>query len=162
MKPVINSEKHIVQTTLTSVPAGTVANITLVNAKQDVNRSSPIEVSVGTVIKAIYLEYWFLGEGQQPPTMTVTFAKFPGGVAQWDATDLGNLHATANKKNILEMHQGFLGDANTNPVPMFRHWVKIPKGKQRFGISDRLILSAKSIIQDDIQFCGMAIFKAYN
>jgi len=151
-----------VQTTLTNVPGGSVANIVLVHAKQVFDQNNPTEVAVGTVIKAIYLEYWFVGGGAQPPTMTTFLAKYPGGVGQIDATDIQSLDGWNNKKNILEMHQGFIGDSNTNPVPMFRHWIKIPKGKQRFGIDDRLILSTKAIITDDVELCGVTIYKAYN
>ena len=162
MRPVINSQKRIVQTTITNIPAGTVANLVLAHAKQDPTASAPQDVAVGSVIKAIYLEYWFLGDGQQPPTMTTFLAKYPGGVGQIDTADMTNLNGWNNKKNIFELHQGIVGDANTNPVPMFRHWIKIPKGKQRFGLDDRLILSTKSIITDNVELCGVTIFKVYN
>jgi len=162
MRPVINSQKRIVQTSLTSISAPNVVNLVLAEAKQDPTASAPQDVAVGSVIKAIYCEFWFTGASAQPPTMTVFLAKYPGGVAQIDATQIQDLNSWNNKNNILEMHQGIIGDSNANPVPMFRHWIKIPKGKQRFGISDRLILSIKAIITDDVEVCGISIFKVYN
>ncbi len=161
MHPIINSEKRIVQITLSTIPVTTVANTPIVIAEQDPTASAPTNVAAGTVVKAVYVEMWYLGTGQQPPTMTVILHKLSSGGGNPDSTEMGNLNAWENKKNILETHQGFIGDANTNPVPMFRQWIKIPKGKQRFGLGDSLVLSAKSI-SDEVQFCGVFIFKAYN
>ncbi len=162
VRPIINSEKRIVQTSLTQVTAGNVANVTLAIAKQDPLATSPQDVKVGTSIKAIFVEYWFIGSAAQPPTVTATISKIPGGVPVPDALQMQDLNGWNNKKNILKTTQGFVGDSNTNPVPLFREWIKIPKGKQRFGISDRIVLSVKAIVTDDVEFCGVAVFKAYN
>ncbi len=161
VKPMINSEKRIVQITLSNVTALAVGGQTVVNCVQDVNTADPTEVSPGTVVKAIYAELWLLGTGQQPNTSMVFFEKRPANAPVIDFAGAQNTNAYFNKKNILEMHQGLIGDANTNPVPFFRGWIKIPKGKQRFGLGDKFgfIVSA---ITEDVQFCGLIIFKAYN
>ncbi len=161
MKPVINSEKRIVQTTLTEVMAGAVGNINLINCVQDPTASAPQEIRAGTVVKAVYLEYWLLASSQQPSTQTLLIEKLSSGQVAVDTTQIANLNGYENKKNILETHQGLVGDANSNPIPVFRGWVKIPKGKQRFGFGDKLTLTLKSITEDT-QLCGIAIFKAYN
>ncbi len=76
------------------------------------------------------------------------------------AADMLALHDYANKKNVLWTHQGLSSDQNTNAVPVLRGWVKIPKGKQRFGQGDSFELEMLSQV-DGFNFCGMAIFKEY-
>ena len=161
VRPVINSEKRIVQITLSNVGVGTVSNDVIVNAQQDPVPSAPNAVTIGSVIKACYVEIWLLGDGQQPPTVTTTITKLTSGGASPTAADMTNLNAYNSKKGILEMHQGLVGDANTNPTPFYRGWIKIPKGKQRFGLGDSLNLSIKSITEG-VQYCGVFIFKVYN
>ncbi len=162
MRPIIQSEKHLVQITLSSVTALDVATETIVNAVEDVTPGNPRHVAVGSLVKAVYIELWLLGTGQQPNTSTVIVEKVPGASRDTDidATEMGNLHGYFNKKNIFETHQGLIGDANTNPVPFYRGWIKIPKGKQRFGLGDRITLSIKAITED-VQYCAVFIFKAY-
>ncbi len=161
MRPIINSEKRILQISLGNVSALAVTGTTLVDCVQDPTASAPDAVPPGTVVKALYLELWLLGSGQQPNTSTVLVEKRVGLSDPPDFAQMQNLNAYTNKKNILETHQGLVGDANTNPSPFFRGWIKIPKGKQRFGIGDRMGLMI-SAITEDLQFCGICIFKAYN
>ncbi len=161
VRPIINSEKRIVQLTLTNIATG-VADLTdLIAGEQDPTASAPNEVSAGTVVKAIYAELWLMADSQQPATITTLIVKVPNGGSGPSAGEMTNLNAYNSKKNILEMHQGLIGDANTNPTPFYRGWIKIPKGKQRFGIGDKLVLAVKSIT-DGTQMCGVFIFKAYN
>ncbi len=161
MRPIVNSDKRIVQVTLNTVAVGTVGSVALVNVQLDPVATSPSQVDVGTVVKAIYAEVWVLSDGQQPSTVTTIIEKVPAGQDSADATQMGNLTSYTNKKNILEMHQGLVGDANANPIPFYRGWIKIPKGKQRWGIGDRLVFTLKSITEGT-EFCGVFIFKAYN
>ena len=135
--------------------------VSLIEGKKDVGATSPEDVLVGSIVKAIYLELWVVGDGQQPATIITEVEKVVGSaVSGADATDLANLQNYKNKSNIFEIHQGIIGDANTNPVPFFRHWIKIPKGFQRFALNDRLELRILSQTEG-MQFCGVAIFKVY-
>ncbi len=161
VRPIINSEKRIVQITLTNVDESNQTNIVLVDVKQDPDNTAPNDVAVGTVIKAVYVELWVLATSQQPNTSTVILVKSPANTGTPTVGEFSNLNAWANKKNILQMHQGLIGDANTNPVPFFREWIPIPKGKQRFGLGDKLHLAIHAIT-DSVQVCGLVIFKAYN
>ncbi len=140
--------------------AGTVVTRNIANADQDPSPSSPSAVAVGTVVKAVYAEIWILGTSQQPATTTTVIMKNPGG-DNIDATDFTDLNSYNQKNNIFEMHQGLVGDANANPVPFYRGWIKIPKGKQRLALGDALQFSLKCITED-VQWCGIFIFKAYN
>jgi len=161
MRPIINSEKRIVQLTLSTVMVGDTLGINLVAAVQDPGATNPLQVAAGTVVKAVYLEYWLLGTSAQPPTVTTVIEKSVSGSSSITSSEMTNINAYSNKKNILEMHQGIIGDANSNPIPFYRGWLKIPKGKQRFGLGDTLTFSVKSITEET-QLCGLCIFKAYN
>ncbi len=160
MKPIISSRKHIVQITLTNVAANAANTTVIVSAVQDPTESNPVEVKPGSIVKAVYVEMWYNGDGAQPPTITTIFAKNPNGVGSPNPTEFQNLHNFKNKSNFLEVHQGLVGDSNSNPVPFYRHWIKIPKGKQRMALGDQITLSVKTITEE-IQFCGMMIFKSY-
>ena len=161
VRPIINSEKRIVQITLTNIGAGANGTNVFVEAVQDVIASNPTHVSIGSVVKAVYVEMWLLGDGQQPNTATTIIQKLPDTSASPTALEMADLNAYAGKKNILELHQGLLGDANTNPVPFYRGWIKIPKGKQRFGLGDRMSFTVKAITEG-MQYCGVFIYKVYN
>ncbi len=139
----------------------TTSNIPIVECSQDADIGSATNVIPGTVVKAVYLEFWLLADGQQPSTYTALVEKVPDGGTGISNGFMPIIHTYTNKKNIFELHQGLAGDANANPVPIFRGWVKIPKGKQRFGQGDSLVFSVRSITEGS-QLCGMAIFKAYN
>ncbi len=161
MRPVINSEKRIVQTILSTVMADAVAGGVLIQADQTVASTNPRSVAAGSVIKAVFIEMWLLATSQQPSTFTYVIEKLVSDADPIDATEMTNINAYTNKKNIFEIHQGLIGDANANPTGVMRHWIKIPKGKQRFGLGDKLRFTIKAITEDT-QFCGMAIYKVYN
>ncbi len=157
--PIIQSEKHIVQITLSSAIAGTVSTTNVVSAVHSPSDTDPKTVEVGTVVKAVWLEIWMLAVAANPSTFTLIVEKLSGSGTNIDATEMGNLHGYTNKKNILYTSQGLLGENDSNPVPILRQWVLIPKGKQRFGLNDRLQFSIKSITEDT-QWCGAMIYLA--
>ena len=161
VRPIINSEKRIVQQTLSTAMMGVSTNEVIAVAEQAPTSTDPREVDIGTVIKAVYVELWVMATSQQPATITTCVIKVSNGGSGPSAGEMTDLNSYNSKKNIFEMHQGLIGDANTNPTPFYRGWIKIPKGKQRFGQGDRLILAIKSIT-DDTQYCGVYIYKAYN
>ncbi len=161
MRPVINSEKRIVQESLSSVNALSTAGTNFVDAVQDPTASDPREIAIGSVVKAVYVEIWVLATSQQPATFNVIICKKATGTISPNFTQHQNLNGWDGKKNILEMHQGLVGDANSNPVPFFRGWIKIPKGKQRFGLGDKMLFSIAAITED-VQWCGHFIYKVYN
>ncbi len=162
MKAIINSVKHIVQTTLTTVQEQTMLNTPLVRVVT-VEPTTSVQVVVGAVIKAIYLEYWLLGESAQPCTATWTVEKLPNDGTAMTQTQGQSLHTYPNKKNILKTGQGVIGDSNSNPIPILSEWIKIPKGKQRFGQGDELLLNVSCIGEADngLEICGVAIYKEY-
>ncbi len=164
MKAPINSNKHIVQTSLTSVAESTLVNITIVNSLETVTPANASHVTQGAVVKAVYLEYWVMSEGAQPTFGNLTVEKLPGTSTDMTFNDSADLYSYQNKKNILFTTQGLIGDSNSNPIPIMRQWVKIPKGKQRFGLGDRLKVNVSCLNPTagaGIEVCGTAIYKEY-
>ncbi len=162
MRAVISSNKHIVQTIPTSVAAGANTAINLAEAVDVPAAGNALEIKTGSIIKVIYLEYWYTSNSTARGSCQTSIEKVPGSnQGVMGNADANTLHAYDNKKNILELHQGLLPPNVENPLSMFRHWVKIPKGKQRMGLGDKLNLNFNSIIEGTV-ICGVAVYKEYN
>ncbi len=156
VRPTINSDKHYVHHAVSNVASGARTNINLITV--DNQLAAVTDVRVGAIVKAIYVEMWIDGDTSSNTVQGVVY-KRPSGVAALTTTNFSNMTAYGNKKNVLEYHQG-LNPASGNMVALFRHWIKIPKGKQRFGIGDILSLAINSI-GTEIHMCGFAVFKEY-
>ncbi len=159
MKMVIQSVKHYIQYTLTQVMSGTTAAFSVIVAEQDYEGAAN-RVPVGAVVKAVYIELWGMGPAAQPGTLSMSVEKVVAGAPSMTFLQAQSLHDYPNKKNIYYFTQGLVGDANSNPIPYIRQWIKIPKGKQRFGLGDKIVINVTSISEDN-EFCGMAIVKHY-
>ncbi len=159
VRPIINSEKKIIQHSLATAGFGTSVTINIADGTE--TPSSANQISVGSVVKAVFMELWVMSAGAQPGATTVIVEKLPGSSANITAGEMASLNTYRNKKNIFYTTQGLVGDSNTNPAPLFRQWIKIPKGKQRFGLGDRLQFTILGLV-DDIEFCGLSIYKVYN
>ena len=160
MKAPIVSRKHIVQHTITQVPTLTVDTKSEINAVavQDVNLAQ--EVVEGSIIKAVFIERWLLGTFNEGSFVLIV-EKSVGGQGVPLITDMTTLDAYPNKKNILFTSQGLLSEDNANPIPVLRQWIKIPRGKQRFGLDDKLRVCIASIGGESVQYCGLTIYKSY-
>ncbi len=157
--------KHYVQQTNQAVTASNVLNQPLVDAVAvGAAHSNTFDVTEGSVIKAVHLDFWVMNNGATG-TSTQFVAILEKVVANQTAatvTNLANLQAYPNKKNILNSFQGNLA-ANidgANSTTYMQGWFAIPKGKQRFGAGDSLILSVVSVGQD-VEICGMTTYKEY-
>ncbi len=160
VRPVIVSIKHMVQAQIASVTQGALANVALVNAVDTADSSIPTQITQGSIVKAIYIELWIIGAQGTEGSFTITVDKISSGAPDMSAANGFDLHNYPNKKNILYTTQGVLGDQNTNPVPILRQWIAIPKGKQRFGLSDKLNLNILSNL-GTVEFCGQFVYKEY-
>ncbi len=164
MKAPIHSDKHIFQTSLTSVAEGTTVQIKPIISVSHDSGTNPAHVIQGSVIKAVFLEYWMMAESSQPSSTVVTVEKTIGGQDPMTHTQALDLNDYVNKKNVLFITQGLVPDANANPVPFLRQWIKIPKGKQRFGLGDGFAINFTTIdpsANAGTEICGIAIYKAY-
>ncbi len=158
----ISSIKHYVARTNATVASGNVLIAGSANAVAKGNaRSSTDVVEEGCVIKAVHLEYWLNGRGASNTTQfTFIVYKLPSEGAVPTASDMANLQAWTNKKNILFSSQGVLGQSGSQSIPVIRDWIMIPKGKQRFGLGDKF-QSCLFASGESIQLCGMATYKEY-
>ncbi len=162
MRAQVNSEKHFRPVTLTTVDDNTVENFQVLEAVADPTTTD--QVRVGAVVKAIWVELWYISSGSQPTFQVSTIEKLIGGQPNVSSVQMSALHTYPNKKNIFKTSQGLVGDANSNPIPVFREWIAIPKGKQRMGLGDRIKINVAARGEaggNDVEICGMTIYKEY-
>jgi len=126
--------------------------------------STPDHVKEGAIVKACYVEYWVSQDSASVVgSYTIALYKDPTGSIPASSAQMAALHDYPNKKNILFTGQGLLTPNDGGQVPVLRGWYKIPKGKQRFGLGDRLIVTLRNnnATAIDINLCGVAVYKEY-
>lgn len=162
MKAIINSVKHIVQRSLILVTEQTIINVGIAQTVT-AEPTDPKHVVVGSLIKAIFFEYWLLGESAQPCTTTWSIEKLVNSATPMTQAQGQDLDSYDNKKNILKCGQGWIGDSNSNPIPIIREWIKIPKGKQRMAQGDswKFNISCVGEADNGLEVCGLAVYKEY-
>ncbi len=163
MQAPINAIKHYVGQPKASIALGTALTLleaNVVAAPVDTNRE---KLSEGSVIKAMYHEYWILGSGVSGTTsqFVMTIEKRPSNAPNPAFSDMLNLGGYGNKKNILYTTQGLIGSQSDGPaIPIIRMWTKIPKGKQRMGQEDAMIITFATV-DTPINICGFSTYKEY-
>ncbi len=161
----INANKHYVGQTFATLASSAIVVKPIADAVVAPASSTAFDVEEGSVVKAIFVEIWLSGAGVtgQQISFSITVEKLPSNVAQMTFTQSANLGAYTNKKNILYTTQGILGSAESGnqSVPLIRQWIAIPKGKQRMGLGDRLVLNISNLSTISINHCGMFIYKEY-
>ncbi len=161
MRPPIHSKKHYFQTSLTNVATGTVNTQQIIVTVEGPSADLVNEVVEGSVIKAVYLEMWGIGSVSDQ-FFTAAVIKLQGGFGTPSVANMAALGDYPNKKNILYTTQGLASnDGIAGPYPLFKGWIKIPKGKQRFGLADQLIWILSSRGSATITICGFATYKEY-
>ncbi len=160
VKPMVHSTKHIVNNSLFAISAGAITNIQPVVAVNVSDKNLATEVEEGCSIKAIYVEQWLMANSATKGSGVVTVEKLPAGAPLMTAAQSAALDAYPNKKNILFTSQGLYPPNTQNPLPVLRHWIKIPKGKQRFGLGDKLLINMLNQTEGTVA-CGLSIFKEY-
>ncbi len=159
MRPVIHSTKHTVQVPISQIATGVRENITIFQAVQSTIANASTEIEEGSIVKAVFVEMWLQNQGNLGHSVVI-LEKVPNGVTGATFTNMGTLFDYTNKKNIFFTHEGLTAnDAIGNPIPVIRQWFKIPKGKQRFGLGDRLVLTVSNPSSSDLNRCGMFVFK---
>ncbi len=159
----INTVKHYVHSSNAVIATGAIRNVTLIDAVVAPATSNAFDVKEGAIIKAVYIEWWIKGKDAAGGSsqFTMIIEKNPVNVGTATIANMSNLGAYNNKKNVLYSTQGVIGDLSTNGVPILRTWVLIPKGKQRFGLADRLTSTILAIGTNGIQSCGIATYKEF-
>ena len=162
MRAIVHSVKHYVQMTLSTVATVTLVTNTLVSAVESTVANLGSEVEEGALVKNVFIELWIIG-GSSDEFFTITLEKQSGGLGTMTFAQSTDLFTYANKKNILYTTQGLASnDGIGNPQRIMYGWYKIPKGKQRFGLTDKLKLNISSRGADEIKFCGFATYKEYS
>ncbi len=161
----INAIKHYVQKTNTVITSGARNSTVLIHAVAVSDVSSTDDVVEGSIVKAIYCEWWIKGTGtaDADTQFNVVLEKVPGaGATGIDFTEMLNMGSYDNKKNIFFAGQGVIGGiGGGQAIPILRGWYKIPKGKQRFGLGDFFQISVAST-GETAQECGFATYKEYS
>ncbi len=156
----INTEKHIHQNPSFVVAASSLTGVNVVDSVAVANKDAPNEVAEGNSVKAVYCEYWTVANQSANDFGIMVIEKLPGGGTPMTFTQANNLNTYPNKKNILLTFEGLLPPNTQNPIPFVKGWIKIPKGKQRFGLGDRLRINFASSA-GGLEICGFVVFKEY-
>ncbi len=157
MRPRVHTEKHFSQRSLFSVASGAITNQIVLTAVAV--PSSAAHVREGAIISALYVEMWLSSDDAASGTAIVTLEKVQGATSVLMTTgEAGALNDYDNKKNIFHTQMGLLPSNVNYPMAVIKGWLKIPKGKQRFGLNDRLILNifAQS---NGVSGCGFFLYK---
>ncbi len=159
MKAPIHSTKHYVQMTRSQVLTVARNGEVLVTSVEGTTANAVDEVVEGALVKAIFVELWILDSGNDG-SFVITLTKYPAGTASQTFTEMNSLGTYVNKKNILYTTQGLSPNNGVgNPVPIIRMWFKIPKGKQRMGLGDKIRLVIANNGLNNLEYCGFATYK---
>ncbi len=160
----INSVKHYVGQPAFTVALGTSTTLEIADVVAAPVNTNREKVSEGSLIKSIHYEYWILGSGADNTNtqFVLTIEKSPSNAINPAFSDMLNLGGYANKKNILYTTQGVITTRNQGgaAIPIIRDWLLVPKGKQRMGQEDRILVSIASV-ETPLVICGMATYKEY-
>ncbi len=158
----INSVKHYVQIENAPIAAAAIRSIAIVDATAAPATATTKDVKEGSLVKAIFFELWVHSEATSGNVAKFQLAieKVPTGAAGLTFTEMNNLQAYDNKKNILFFSQGVLGDLTTQAMPVVRQWFAIPKGKQRMGLGDRILINITATTSA-LDSCGFTTYKEY-
>ncbi len=163
MRATINTVKHYVHHTNTVIATGAISNQNICVAVVAPAVASAATVREGAVVKAIYIERWLIGDASSGTSSQFTLVIEKKRTAEPDMTHAQsqNLGSYPNKKNILYTTQGVLGSKTdgAQALPIFRQWIMIPKGKQRFGAGDELLVNIAAVTA--IRNCGIDTYKEY-
>ncbi len=145
-----------------TIATGARRGIVLVDAEIAPAVTATSDVKEGSIVKAIFIESWIKSNASAgtDTKFQLQLEKVPSGQDGATFTNLNNMQAYENKKNTLFFSQGVIGDLTTQAIPVVRNWFKIPKGKQRFGLGDRLVLNI-SATAAEVNNCGFSTYKEY-
>ncbi len=159
MKPIVHSQKHYVQQTRSQVATVSVTTVDIIKSVEGTVANAVDEVIEGSVVKAVFVEMWILDTANDG-SFVISLEKLPSAKGPASFATMNSLGTYANKKNILYTTQGLSPNNGVgNPIPIIRQWFKIPKGKQRFGLGDELVLNIVNNGLNDLEFCGFFTYK---
>ncbi len=158
MRPRVHTEKHIVQRSLFTVAAGALDETVIAVGVAAPVAAQPSHVREGCVISAVYIEMWITGDDATPSSSIITLERRPSGLNVMTVAESALLNDYANKKNVLHTFMGLIPPDVQFPTATIKGWFKIPKGKQRFGLEDRLVLNIHGQ-SNGLDGCGFFLYK---
>ncbi len=159
MKPIIHTTKHYVQQSRSQVATVAITSIDIILAVESTVANAVDEVEEGSNVKAVFVEMWLL-DSANDGSFVVSLEKRPGLVAAQPFASSNSLGTYQNKRNLFYVTQGLSPNNGVgNPVPIIRQWFKIPKGKQRFGLGEKLVLNITNNGPNNLEFCGFFTYK---
>ncbi len=156
MRPTVNTRKHYVQFSLSAVASGALTGNLLIAAVAVPTGAT--QVREGAKVTAVYIEMWIQTDDAALGSSIVTLEKLPGNATSMTAAESAALDSYDNKRNVLHTQMGLTPNNVTYPMASVKGWFKIPKGKQRFGLGERLRLNIHAQ-SNGLSFCGFAIYK---
>ncbi len=156
MRPTINTEKHIIQLGPATIALGAILPVSI--AFSEASPATAVSVREGAKISAVYIEVWATGDDAALSSSVCTLEKRSGNMVAMTVGESAALNNYTNKKNILHTFQGLIPTNAQFPIPLLRGWFKIPKGKQRFGLQDLLVLNIHAAL-DGMTVCGFFVYK---
>ncbi len=161
MRPIISSRKHIVQRSPSTVAVTAIGLQTICEAVAPADVNLNTEVEEGTVVKAVYCQYWMTSDDAAQSSVMCILEKVPAGATAMTFAQSQALDSYPNKKNVLQTMQGLVSTTTGTPTPVIHGWFKIPKGKQRMGLGDKINLNFVGIA-NGATYCGVSIYKSYS
>ncbi len=159
MRPIVHSVKHYVQQSRSQVATVALSQIDIIDSVESTVANLVDEVPEGSNVRAVFVEMWLL-DSSNDGSFIVSLEKVPGGFAGQSFANSNSLGTYANKRNLLYVTQGLSPNNGVgNPVPIIRQWFKIPKGKQRFGLGEKLKLNITNNGLNNLEFCGFFTYK---
>ncbi len=156
MRPRVHVEKHFNQKSLFAVASGAITNLVILTAVAV--PSTAVTVREGCTISAIYIEMWLSSDDAASGTAIVTLEKLNGAQPVMTTTESGALNDYDNKKNVFHTQMGLLPSNVQYPMAVIKGWIKIPKGKQRFSLGDRLVFNIFGQ-SNGVAGCGFFLYK---
>ncbi len=161
MRPIISSQKHYVQHSLETVAASAIVSKVIAEAVAIDAQNTVSEVREGAIVKAVYVESWLGVNAAAIGSFIYIVYKTQGGQIPPTTTEMAALGDFDNKRNILFTSQGLVNMNSGNATPVIRTWVKIPKGKQRMALGDKLRISIFAQGAQPVNHCGFNTYKEY-
>ncbi len=159
MRPVIHRQKHYVQQSRSQVATVALATIDIVESVESTTANLVDEVSEGSIVKAVFVEMWLL-DSSNDGSFIVSLEKLPTTSPNMGFASSNALGTYPNKSNLLYVTQGLSANNGVgNPVPIIRQWFKIPKGKQRMALGDKIVLNITNNGLNNLEFCGFFTYK---
>ncbi len=156
MRPKVHTEKHIVQFSLAAIAAGAIGKFDLASAVAVPTAAD--EVREGSTISALYAEFWITSDDAAQGTQIACIFKKPPKAGNMSAAEIASLNSYEGKNQIFETHMGLTPPNVQSGTPIFRHWLKIPKSKQRMELGSFLTLNVLAQ-SNGVSICGFVLYK---